>query len=76
MAYVEISHDDCEQAKEGCVGGHPKPTGRMRWWKPLDGPVVLQCEWGGEIGTRTWVAVPTLTEVREHWTTDLQRLIE
>lgn len=73
MAYVEISHDDYEQAKTGCVGDHPRPTGRMRWWKPLGGQPVLQCEWSGLIGSRMWVEVPTLTEIQEHWTTDLAR---
>lgn len=73
MAYVKISHDDYEEAKTGCVGEHPRPTGRMRRWKPLDGPAVLQCEWGGQIGSRAWVSIPTLLEVSEHWTTDLAR---
>jgi hypothetical protein len=62
---VEISHDEREQAS-AAIGNCLDRTGAMRWWKPLDGPAVLQAEWiAGVTGSRVWIDVPTITEIAE-----------
>jgi hypothetical protein len=65
MARVKISHDDREEAMT--AGSQPIITGRMRWWIPLDGSAVLQCEWSqrGGTGPSVWIDVPTITEIQE-----------
>lgn len=45
MAYVEVSHDERREAM-ATIGAYCDRTGAFRWWKPLDGPAVLQCESG------------------------------
>lgn len=65
MAYVEVSHDERREAM-ATIGAYCDRTGAFRWWKPLDGPAVLQCEWiAGVTGVRIWIDVPTITETQE-----------
>ena len=64
MAYVEISNDDYEDAKQ-ILGDAPLPTGRLRLWSPMgtDRPT-LQSEWRSRDGlARIWCDVPRLTEI-------------
>jgi len=65
MAIVTISHDELEQVN-AIIGTNVARTGALRWWKPLNGPRILQCEWiAGRAGARIWIEVPTLTEIVE-----------
>ena len=65
MAHVEISHDEYKEAS-ATLGSNVGSTGRHRYWKPLDGPAVLQCEWiQGVTGMTIWVDVPTVTELKD-----------
>ena len=65
MATVEISHDEFDEVRS-TLGNDVARTGAMRWWKPLDGPAILQSEWiAWGTGSRVWVAVPTITELKD-----------
>lgn len=42
-----------------------KPTGRFRWWRPLEGEPELQQEWLGRGRMCVWLPIPIHAEMEE-----------